>query len=52
MIKIRLQVLLNEIDRFIENFKGLYHVFSGYENFKNRNSECVRVYLDIELGGK
>lgn len=41
MIKIRIEGLPEEL-------KKIYHILSESKQYKNRNSEYVRVYLDIE----
>lgn len=49
MIKIRLQGLPEEIERFIEDFKGKYEVLEVSEPYENRGeSKFVRVYVTIK----
>lgn len=49
MIKIRLQALPDEIDKFIEDFKEKYEVLSVSDKYENRNSKFVRVYVEVKL---
>jgi hypothetical protein len=48
MIKVRLQGLPDEIERFVDDFKLNYEVLEVSDPYKNRNSEFVRVYVTIK----
>ncbi|SFH22032.1 hypothetical protein SAMN05660649_04309 [Desulfotomaculum arcticum] len=50
MVKIRLQGLPAEVERMILSLreKG-YRILSESTQYQNRNSEYVRVYLDVKI---
>ncbi|GIP08810.1 DUF3970 family protein [Paenibacillus macerans] len=47
MLKIRVEGLPREIDRFLEHFQDYYRVLQRSKPYPNRNSEYVRVYVEI-----
>jgi len=47
MLKIRIEGMQDEINRFMNNFNDYYRVLSQSKPYKNRNSEYVRVYIEI-----
>jgi Protein of unknown function (DUF3970) len=49
MVKIRLQGLPEEVERLVESLKDHYRILYESSQYKNRNSEYVRVYLDVEI---
>ena len=49
MLKIRIQGLPKEVERFIEDFKEKYEVLEVSDQYENRgSSEFVRVYITIK----
>ncbi|WP_131926813.1 DUF3970 family protein [Hazenella coriacea] len=52
MIKLRIQGSLGEVQKFLESLKDHYHVLEHSEPYANRNSECVRVYVEIRQDDK
>ena len=48
MVKIRVEGLPAEVEAATEKLKKIYHILSESKQYKNRNSEYIRVYLDIE----
>ncbi|WP_369426678.1 DUF3970 family protein [Paenibacillus ehimensis] len=47
MLKIRVEGLPKEIDRFLEHFQNYYRVLQRSKPYQNRNNEYVRVYVEI-----
>lgn len=50
MVKVRLQGLPEEVEKMIQSLreKG-YRILSESDQYPNRNSEYIRVYLEIEI---
>lgn len=49
MIKMRLQLLPEQVEAFVADLKKKYRVLSVSAPYKNRNSEFVRVYVEVEF---
>lgn len=50
MIKIRLEGLLEEINKALPNIEKTFRVLNVTDPYQNRNnSKYVRVYIDVEL---
>ncbi|WP_445744859.1 DUF3970 family protein [Paenibacillus sp. FSL L8-0641] len=47
MLKIRVEGIPEEIDQFLEHFEDYYRVLKRSKVYQNRNSEYVRVYVDV-----
>ncbi|KAF6573823.1 DUF3970 family protein [Paenibacillus sp. SEL3] len=47
MLKIRVEGIPEEIDQFLEHFEDYYRVLKRSKAYQNRNSEYVRVYVDV-----
>lgn len=49
MVKLRVQGLPEEVEEFVKNFKNNgYRILQQSGEYKNRNSEYVRVYIETE----
>lgn len=48
MIKIRLEGLPEDVEKYLKDLRKNNRVLQESKPYKNRNSECVRVYLDID----
>lgn len=48
MLKIRIEGLPEEIDKFMEPFRKKHNVLMESKTYKNRNSKYVRLYVEIE----
>jgi hypothetical protein len=48
LLKIRLQGLPDEVDKMVESLRENYQVYQVSSQYENRNSEFVRVYIDLE----
>ena len=49
MLKIRIEGLPQEVKTAAIELRKVYDVLSASKEYPNRNSEYVRVYVDIEL---
>ncbi|MGG4213535.1 DUF3970 family protein [Paenibacillus alvei] len=47
MLKIWVEGIPEEIDQFLEHFEDYYRVLKRSKAYQNRNSEYVRVYVDV-----
>ena len=47
MLKLRIEGTQDELDQFLINFKDYYWILSQSRPYKNRNSDYVRVYIEI-----
>lgn len=48
MIKVRVQGLPAEVEKYIDDFREQYEVLDVSTQYENKNSEYVRVYLELE----
>ena len=48
MIKVRLEGLPEDVKKYLEKLKKNDRALQESKPYKNRNSEYVRVYLDID----
>jgi hypothetical protein len=48
MLKIRLQGLAKEVAEMVESLKENYKVYQVSDQYPNRNSEYIRVYVELE----
>lgn len=48
MLKIRVEGLPDEVEKYIKKFKENNEVLQVSKPYKNRNSKYIRVYLEIE----
>lgn len=51
MIKLRVQGLPDEVKAFSQQMRTSFRVLEESSSYPNRNSEYVRVYMDIEVEG-
>lgn len=52
MVKIRLMGLPEEVQSMVEDLKKHYQILQKSTLYKNRNSEYVRIYLDLQMKNK
>jgi hypothetical protein len=48
MLKIRLQGMPKEVAEMVESLKENYKVYQVSDQYPNRNSEYIRVYVELE----
>lgn len=48
MIKLRIQGVPGDVDEFVESLERHYQFLSKSGHYQNRNSDYVRVYIDVD----
>jgi len=51
LVKVRLQGLPDEVEEILKQLREQFRILEESNQYDNRNSEYVRVYLDVEKKG-
>ena len=49
MVKIRVEGKPAEVDEAVKQLEGSFKILSKSDYYKNRRSEYVRIYTDVEI---